>query len=174
MTAGICIRHHHDGDGNRLEKSNGKIYWYGAGTEIIDESDTSGNFTNEYVFFGGRRRVPQASVLNLSLANRLIASSSSPSEPRPTTPHAGCPTVRGPEASGSEPWVFRSLGIGLDTDTGLVRNPKDWPWSSYRFYMKKWDGATIDGYRRIKKDPPFENRERWGTRGLDSLVSVTG
>ena len=55
MTAGSHIRHDHDGDGNRLEKSSGKIYWYGAGTEILDESDLSGNFTNEYVFFGGRR-----------------------------------------------------------------------------------------------------------------------
>ncbi len=50
----------YDGDGNRLEKSaapNGiyKIYWYGAGTEILDESDQNGNFTNEYVFFGGKR-----------------------------------------------------------------------------------------------------------------------
>ena len=40
---------------NRVEKSSGKIYWYGAGTEILDESDTSGNITNEYVFFGGKR-----------------------------------------------------------------------------------------------------------------------
>jgi RHS repeat-associated protein len=32
-----------------------KLYWYGAGTEIRDESDGSGNITNEYVFFGGRR-----------------------------------------------------------------------------------------------------------------------
>ncbi|MHB8755677.1 MAG: RHS repeat-associated core domain-containing protein [Candidatus Acidiferrales bacterium] len=45
----------YDGDGNRIEKSNGKIYWYGAGTEILDESDTSGNITEEYVFFGGKR-----------------------------------------------------------------------------------------------------------------------
>jgi RHS repeat-associated protein len=49
----------YDGDGNRLAKTNGvqvtKIYWYGAGTEILDESDQSGNFTNEYVFFGGKR-----------------------------------------------------------------------------------------------------------------------
>lgn len=50
----------YDGDGNRLEKSQPpsglyKIYWYGAGTEILDESDGSGNFTNEYVFFGGKR-----------------------------------------------------------------------------------------------------------------------
>lgn len=56
-------RSRRNGDGNRLEKSSGKIYWpalsevegYGAGTEILDESDSSGNFTNEYVFFGGKR-----------------------------------------------------------------------------------------------------------------------
>jgi RHS repeat-associated protein len=49
------VTYTYDGDGNRLEKSSGKIYWYGAGTEILDESDTSGNFSNEYVFFGGKR-----------------------------------------------------------------------------------------------------------------------
>ena len=56
-------RSRRNGDGNRVEKSSGKIYWlalsgaegYGAGTEILDESDTSGNITNEYVFFGGKR-----------------------------------------------------------------------------------------------------------------------
>jgi RHS repeat-associated protein len=35
--------------------AGGKIYWYGAGTEILDESDASGNFTDEYVYFGGKR-----------------------------------------------------------------------------------------------------------------------
>ena len=44
-----------DGDGNRVQKSNGKLYWYGSGTEILDESDASGNITNEYVFFAGKR-----------------------------------------------------------------------------------------------------------------------
>lgn len=45
----------YDGDGNRVEKSTGTIFWYGAGTEILDESNLSGTFTNEYVFFGGKR-----------------------------------------------------------------------------------------------------------------------
>jgi RHS repeat-associated protein len=53
MTAGSHIRR--EGDGNRLMKANQKIYWYGAGTEILDESTASGTFTNEYVFFGGKR-----------------------------------------------------------------------------------------------------------------------
>jgi RHS repeat-associated protein len=45
----------YDGDGDRVQKSNGKIYWYGAGSEILDESDSSGNITDEYIFFGGKR-----------------------------------------------------------------------------------------------------------------------
>jgi RHS repeat-associated protein len=49
------VTYKYDGDGNRILKSSGKAYWYGAGTEILDESDLSGNITNEYVFFGGKR-----------------------------------------------------------------------------------------------------------------------
>ncbi len=49
------VNYTYDGDGNRLQKSSGKIYWYGAGTEILDESDASGNINNEYIFFGGKR-----------------------------------------------------------------------------------------------------------------------
>ena len=45
----------YDGDGRRVQKSNGKLYWYGATGDILDETDTSGNLTNEYVYFGGKR-----------------------------------------------------------------------------------------------------------------------
>ena len=49
------VNYTYDGDGDRIQKSSGKIYWYGAGSEILDESDSSGNITDEYVFFGGKR-----------------------------------------------------------------------------------------------------------------------
>jgi RHS repeat-associated protein len=49
------VSYTYDGDGDRVQKSNGKIYWYGAGSEILDESDSSGNITDEYIFFGGKR-----------------------------------------------------------------------------------------------------------------------
>ncbi len=55
IKSAASVNYTYDGDGNRVQKSNGKIYWYGAGTEILDESDSSGNFTDEYVFFGGKR-----------------------------------------------------------------------------------------------------------------------
>jgi RHS repeat-associated protein len=45
----------YDGDGHRVSKSSSKLYWYGSGGDILAETDTSGNTTAEYVFFGGQR-----------------------------------------------------------------------------------------------------------------------
>jgi hypothetical protein len=45
----------YDGDGRRVEKSNGTIYWYGAASAVLDETDLSGNLKNEYIFFNGNR-----------------------------------------------------------------------------------------------------------------------
>jgi len=55
MKTGGGINYTYDGSGNRVEKSNGKLYWYGPANEVLDESDSSGNITDEYVFFGGSR-----------------------------------------------------------------------------------------------------------------------
>ena len=35
--------------------SGGTLYWYGAGTDSLVESNLAGTLTNEYVFFNGRR-----------------------------------------------------------------------------------------------------------------------
>jgi YD repeat-containing protein len=49
----------YDAAGNRIEKAtNGtpsKMYWYGSGTEALDETDGTGNVSDEYIFFGARR-----------------------------------------------------------------------------------------------------------------------
>jgi YD repeat-containing protein len=49
----------YDGDGNRAEKTNGgvvyKIYWYGPDGIPLAETDESGNITDEYIFFNGKR-----------------------------------------------------------------------------------------------------------------------
>jgi RHS repeat-associated protein len=49
------VSYTYDGDGRRASKVGSKLYWYGAGDEILAETDTSGNTLNEYVFFGGKR-----------------------------------------------------------------------------------------------------------------------
>jgi RHS repeat-associated protein len=57
-TSNSSTQYIYDGDGNRVEKSGSKIYWYG-GSEVLDETDITGSVTNssfnEYIFFGGER-----------------------------------------------------------------------------------------------------------------------
>jgi len=55
LTSAAGVSYTYDGDGKRVQKSNGKLYWYGTGSDPLDESDASGNITDEYVFFGGKR-----------------------------------------------------------------------------------------------------------------------
>ena len=55
MKTAAGVTYAYDGDGRRVSKSNGKLYWYGSGSEILAETDASGNTTNEYIFFGGQR-----------------------------------------------------------------------------------------------------------------------
>ncbi len=66
----------YDGDGKRVQKSNGKLYWYGANGDVLAESDASGNITDEYVFFGGKRvaRRDAAGNVDYYLADQLGSS----------------------------------------------------------------------------------------------------
>jgi RHS repeat-associated protein len=47
----------YDGDGQRVEKSgtNALLYWTGGGGEVLSESNLSGTFTADYIFFNGQR-----------------------------------------------------------------------------------------------------------------------
>lgn len=49
------VTYSYDGDGRRVQKSNGKLYWYGSDGEILAETNASGTVTAEYIFFGGKR-----------------------------------------------------------------------------------------------------------------------
>src|SRR5579859_5599842 len=59
LTSTAGVTYSYDGDGRRVQKSNGKIYWYGIGSDALFETDLTGSTTNssffEYVFFGGKR-----------------------------------------------------------------------------------------------------------------------
>lgn len=62
-------RYIYDGDGERVEKcaaanqtsacptsgTTGTLYWRGAGSDTLDESDLGGNPEEEYIFFGSQR-----------------------------------------------------------------------------------------------------------------------
>lgn len=55
MTSTAGVTYTHDGDGKRVAKSNGKLYWYGMSADALVETDASGNNPTEYIFFGGKR-----------------------------------------------------------------------------------------------------------------------
>jgi RHS repeat-associated protein len=55
IATGAGVTYAYDGDGKRVKKSNGKLHWYGAGSDPLMETDFSGNLQYEYIFFGGKR-----------------------------------------------------------------------------------------------------------------------
>jgi RHS repeat-associated protein len=55
MAATAGVNYTYDGDGKRVEKSGSALYWYGTGSDALEETNTSGALTNDYIFFGGRR-----------------------------------------------------------------------------------------------------------------------
>jgi RHS repeat-associated protein len=51
------VSYTYDGDGKRVKKSNGTLYWYGLGGEVLEETDLSGNLISDYMYSSGRRVV---------------------------------------------------------------------------------------------------------------------
>ncbi|HWR35439.1 MAG TPA: RHS repeat-associated core domain-containing protein, partial [Clostridia bacterium] len=45
----------YDGDGKRIAKVGTRLYWMGVGSAALSESDTTGQITDEYIMFGGKR-----------------------------------------------------------------------------------------------------------------------
>ena len=54
QTSAAGATYTYDGLGRRVEKSNGTLNWYGTGSQVLAETDLSGNNFNEYAYFGGR------------------------------------------------------------------------------------------------------------------------
>ncbi len=63
----------YDGDGKRVKKSNGTLYWYGAGSDALMETDLSNNEQYAYIFFNGRRiaRVSPSNEVNWFFTDHL-------------------------------------------------------------------------------------------------------
>src|SRR2546422_676462 len=55
LTSTAGVSYTYDGDGKRVKKSNGTLYWNDLSGTPLAETDHSGNTTNEYIFFAGGR-----------------------------------------------------------------------------------------------------------------------
>jgi RHS repeat-associated protein len=49
------VKFDYDADGRRVQKSNGTLYWYADGDNVLEETNLSGALKAEYIFFGGQR-----------------------------------------------------------------------------------------------------------------------
>lgn len=56
------VTYYYDGEGERVAKSSGKLYLFGTGSAPAVETDVNGNWTEEYIFFGGRRVAMRTAV----------------------------------------------------------------------------------------------------------------
>ena len=77
LTATAGLVYAYDGDGKRVSKAPlatptqpNKLYWYGGGSDALDETDGTGSTANvafnEYIFFGGKRIARRDSSNNVS------------------------------------------------------------------------------------------------------------
>jgi hypothetical protein len=55
VVGGVTTTYVYDGDGKRVKKSSGKLYWYGLGSDPAEESNLSGTASADFIFFGGKR-----------------------------------------------------------------------------------------------------------------------
>jgi RHS repeat-associated protein len=124
LTAGVTYTY--DGDGKRVKKSNGKLYWYGMGSDPLDETDLTGVTTNaafsEYIFFGGKRiaRRDSTNAVNyyfadhLGTARTVTNSSGTPLDDSDFYPFGGERAVL--SSSGN---TYKFTGKERDSESGL-------------------------------------------------------
>ncbi|MGH9556903.1 MAG: RHS repeat domain-containing protein [Terriglobales bacterium] len=61
------VNYVYDGDGHRVMKSSGKLYWYEPDGTLIAESDLAGTWTIEHMYFNGKRVARRELVPGYSL-----------------------------------------------------------------------------------------------------------
>ena len=55
QTSAAGVTYVYDGDGRRVKKSNGTIYWYAGGIQPLYETNLTGGYLYDYIFFAGQR-----------------------------------------------------------------------------------------------------------------------
>ena len=152
----------YDGDGKRIEKSNGKLYWYDVSSDSLDETDLAGNTNNssfnEYVFFNGKRaarRDYQSNVAyyfadHIGTARVVTNSSGAILDDSDFYPFGG---ERAVSSSSGNKYKF----------TGKERGSE----SNLDNFGKRYFGSTMG--RFMQPDPLLNSGQPWNPPVLESL-----
>jgi RHS repeat-associated protein len=120
QTAGVTYTY--DGDGKRVSKSTGKLYWTGVGSDALDESNAAGTINEEYVFFGGKRiarlDLPSAAV-HYYFADHLGSASVVTSAGGTIEEESDYYPFGGERAITSGPNNYKFTGKERDSESGL-------------------------------------------------------
>jgi RHS repeat-associated protein len=117
------VTYTYDGDGKRVMKSSGTIYWTGVGSDALGESNLSGTMAEEYVFLNGRRLLrmdrPSGTIRvyfsdTVGSARILTDFDGNLHEQSDYYPYGGEIVV-----SGSDPNHYKFTGKERDSESGL-------------------------------------------------------
>jgi RHS repeat-associated protein len=118
LTSAGGVTYTYDGDGNRVMKSNGTIYWYGSNSASLMETDLSGNVQHWYYFFDGQLLARQLTTNEVGFY---------------MTDHLGSVRYLGGSSTGYSMDYYPFGGIILNSDTGDDR---------YQFTGKERDAES--------------------------------
>jgi RHS repeat-associated protein len=161
-TAGV--NYSYDGDGKRVMKSTGKIYWYGAGGAPVIETDATGNFQYRYFYFDGMRVARDEAndwvdhYINDALGNaRIVYGNNGGWDQSEYYPFGGERVVDGRTLAGNH---FKFTGKERDSESGLDDSVVRY-YSSAMGRFTRPDPAQWAGFEH-KDDPQAWNGYAYG------------
>ena len=157
----------YDGDGRRVAKVGSKLYWYGAGSEILAETNSSGTTTNEYIYFGDKRvaLLPSGSTAQFYVEDSLGSSRIMTSNTGVVcydadfTPYGGERAVTNSCAQNN----YKFEGKERDTETGN----DDF---GARFYNNRFGRWLSSDWSGVPAAVPYANFSNPQTLNLYSIV----
>lgn len=165
LTSTAGVTYTYDGDGKRVEKSNGKLYWYGTSPDPLDETNASGSLTYEYIFFGGKRIARRDSSGNVDYyfadhlgTARVVTNATGTVPPLDDSdfyPFGGQRSVL--SSSGN---TYKFTGKERDSESGLDNFGARYNSSQYGRFMspdpmggKRADPQTLNKYSYVRNNP---------------------
>ncbi len=140
MKSGAGVNYTYDGEGRRAKKDNGKLYWYGMGTDPPLETNLSGSSEEEFIFFGGKRiarRVIATSTVFYYFADHLGTSRVIVQASQTTSCYEADYTPYGKERVMSDtcPQNYKFAGKERDAESALDHlGARNYSWNLGRFH----------------------------------------